>query len=269
MSSVIPIWQPVGFSTHKISKKTGESYGLKATHTGTLDPMAEGVVIVLTGEERFNKYDFAGWLKTYEFEMAFGLSTDSFDAMGMIQEVSSVSALDIDRLREILKNFKGVYIQRVPVFSAILHKGKRLFEYPHLGQEILDLPVKKGVIFEIELLETRTISAKDAVTDIIRRLESIVGYFRQDKIIEQWKQFDYSKVGSFPVVKIRVKISRGMYVRSLSTDIARKLGLPAFVYTLVRTENGKYKKADCMTLEQLFGENFDRNIFKSTFKVVD
>lgn len=58
-------------------------YGVKTAHTGTLDPMAEGVIIVLLGEERYKKYELAGLKKTYEFEISFGFETDTFDGLGL------------------------------------------------------------------------------------------------------------------------------------------------------------------------------------------
>ena len=88
MEKILPIWQPVGYSTHKIAKAVSNKYGVKTSHTGTLDPLAQGVIIVLLDDERLKKYEYAHWPKTYEFEIVFGISTDTYDGMGIVTNKS-------------------------------------------------------------------------------------------------------------------------------------------------------------------------------------
>ena len=268
-SDICPVWQPVGYSTHQISKQIGNLYRQKASHTGTLDPLAEGVIIILLGEERFKKYELAGWKKTYEFEIAFGLGTDSYDAMGMIRQNGSENmGLEKNELGRTVAGFIGEYVQKVPLFSATRYQGKRLFVHARSGMEIPDLPEKKGTIYKIELLDLMDANLKDVVLEIIENLNKIVGDFRQDPIIEEWKNF-LKKPGitdtKIQIAKVKVVISRGMYVRSLSQDIAKAAGVPGFVTSLTRTGNGMYTKKDCKTLEELFGKNYGRDLFVSTF----
>ena len=65
---ILPIYQHQGSSSHMLARQVGQQYGEKATHTGTLDPMAEGVLIVLTGQDRFNKSKYTDWQKVYKIE---------------------------------------------------------------------------------------------------------------------------------------------------------------------------------------------------------
>ena len=111
--TILPIWQPVGYSTHIISAKAAEKFSVPTSHTGTLDPMAEGVAIVLLGEERHKKYEYAEWTKEYVFEIAFGLSTDTYDGLGLVTSFHETSVSQ-DALKNVLAKFKGKYVQDVP-----------------------------------------------------------------------------------------------------------------------------------------------------------
>ena len=281
LPSVLPVYQPIGFSTHQISKKISDLYHVKTSHTGTLDPLAEGVIIVLTGEERLKKIEYAGWKKTYEFEIAFGITTDSFDGMGLITDNrlnhGNKATFDMEQLSKVISKFKGHYEQEVPIYSAIKHQGKKLFHHAKAGNHIEQLPIKKGEIYEIELLGLYEKDLRESVREVLTKLENIVGDFRQDEIIMKWKEYlkeldkydEHKKstdhLPDIRIAKIRVKISRGMYVRSLSQDIAKQVGTNGFTFSILRTQNGIYTTADCHTLEDLFGKNFDRGQFVSKF----
>jgi tRNA pseudouridine55 synthase len=250
---ILPIWQPVGFSTHQITKKIAERYETKSSHTGTLDPLAEGVVIVLLNEERLKKIEHAGWKKTYEFEVAFGLATDSYDALGTITK-TNFKPVSENKLKQTLKELKGKYTQEVPFYSSVRYKGKRLFTYARKGIKV-PLPKKEGEIFDIRLLSLKTQNAKETEQKIIQNLEKITGDFRQQQVITDWEKYftSLTEKEEFTIAKIYAETSRGIYVRSLSQDIAKSVGVPGFVISLVRTKNGDYTKKECKTLEDIFG----------------
>ncbi len=114
---IIPVYKPLGSSTHLLAKKTGDIYQTKATHTGTLDPMANGVVVVLTAEDRFKKSKLANWKKTYEFEILWGATTDSHDLLGLITQTSQ-APVDLKKLEEALHNFTGNITQQLQISAT-------------------------------------------------------------------------------------------------------------------------------------------------------
>ncbi|MBN1162539.1 hypothetical protein JXA34_02210 [Patescibacteria group bacterium] len=270
-SQIIPIWQPIGFSTHQISRNIGGLLNTKATHTGTLDPLAEGVIVVLTGDERFKKDKYSDYIKGYEFGITFGISTDSYDAMGFVtgglRNIGSLNK-EIDRaeIKSVCKKLVGKYTQTVPLYSAIRHGGKRLFEWAHLNIDTPDLPEKKGEIYKLELKKLNKVLFKKIIEEqILPNLYSIVGHFRQEKIIGQWEK---AVAGIDPNVVAALgtfyaETSRGIYVRSLSQDICRDLNAEGFVTSLRRVMNGPYTKKDCKSLGKLFGGSFDKKEFVS------
>lgn len=260
-NDIIPIWQPVGYSTNHLAKSVGNLYGVKATHTGTLDPMAEGVILVLLGDSRLKRQEVSSLIKEYEFEIIFGLSTDSFDSMGFVQKDETHRDLTIntDFIENVCDSFIGKYEQKVPIFSAQLYKGKKLFEWGHLKEEV-PLPSKAGEILDLKLFGFEQVSLKIIVQNILKKIRDIRGNFRQQEIIENWAKYLSTIEPNSKVYKasFKVQMTRGLYVRSLSQDIAERLGTLGFVYSLVRTKNGQYTKKDCKNLSDIFGQEYDK-----------
>ena len=158
-NKIIPVWQPIGFSTYRLTNALACYYGEKATHTGVLDPLAQGVIVVLTGEERFKKLDYSDCVKGYEFDITFGISTDSYDAMGLITK-SNFKVEDTKLNKNIITTTLNTfisenYIQTVPLYCGKKVKGKKLFMYPKNNLPNPDLPLKKGTIYKLELKNTK------------------------------------------------------------------------------------------------------------------
>lgn len=259
-NEVIPIWQPQGYSTYQITKDVAAKLGVKATHTGVLDPMAEGVIIVLVGDTRFEKNKYSNGHKVYEFSITFGISTDSYDGMGLITSVTN--ALNADLLQvpdekavsKILPPFIGKYIQTVPLYSAQKVNGKKLFMYPRLGEPSPALPTKQGEIFDLQLVAYKSVQMLPLVAEILEKIKNIrLGEFRQEEIISNWQKFQKELLLKTTAITATfcVTMSRGMYVRSLSQDICAKLGTLGFVSSLIRLQNGIYTKSECCTLEEV------------------
>ena len=242
---ILPIWQPVGNSTHLIARTIAQKYNVKTSHTGTLDPMAEGVVIILLGEERFKKYEYAKWLKTYEFEIVFGIQTDTYDGMGIITNTFDIGILE-EALVKTLHSFKGSYRQIVPIYSTLKVKGKHLHEHARAHSLVKNLPTRSGEIKDIELLDFYTLPLSTIKKSIVNRIQIVKGDFRQKAIIDQWQNFNAQP--QFQVARIKVNLTKGLYVRSLSQDLAASLKSCGFTYSISRTSNGSYTKEDCVLI---------------------
>lgn len=258
---ILPVWQPVGHSTHIIAAKVAEKYHVLTSHTGTLDPMAEGVIIVLLDEERYKKYEYAEWEKEYEFDIAFGITTDTYDGMGLVTSFYDVDVNE-ECIAEVMKEFVGEYVQDVPPYSSIKIDGKPLhwFARNKLLSGI-DIPKRMGKVFDINLLKFYKIDFKDLVSDIEDRMNKVTGNFRQEKIKTRWHQLSETVDPKFQicVARVRVVLSKGLYVRSLSQDIAVKLNSSGFVFKLKRVRNGMYTRELCKSLPDLFGVNYHQH----------
>ena len=186
----------------------------KIGHTGTLDPMAKGVLVVLT-----NKYtklvDLITSLdKEYIATIKLGIKTDTLDITGNILEENNNINLDEFKIKDTLQSFIGKYIEEIPVYSAVHVNGKRLYEYARNNEEVI-LPKKEVIIYDIELLE-----------------------YKND------------------LIKFRVVVSKGTYIRSLINDICNKLNVIGCMNDLIRTKQGIFKIEDSYTLEEIENGNY-------------
>jgi len=261
---ILPIWQPIGYSTHLISQRVGEHLGVKTSHTGTLDPMAEGVVIVLLGDERLKKKEYAKWKKGYEFEIAMGIETDTYDGMGLITDVSLnlgyLEEVGKEKFQKITKSFIGNYTQKIPPYSTKKIQGKHLHQISRSNKKI-SLPIKKGEIYKFDYVSSRIIKIKDLIENISSRVLLVTGDFRQKEIVDNWKKtFKEREEEDIKIINLYVEISKGMYVRSLTMDFCKKISASGFTYFIKRTKNGDFTRNNAKNLEEIFGSNYKKEI---------
>ena len=123
----------------------------KVGHTGTLDPMAKGVLVVAVNKALKLVDDITSLNKEYIAEVTLGIKTDTLDITGNILEKYDVKSIDKEKLETILKSFIGKYDMEVPIYSAVKVNGKKLYEYAREGKNV-ELPRKIVYINSIELL---------------------------------------------------------------------------------------------------------------------
>ena len=124
---------------NKIRWLIKKQYGIKKIkvgHAGTLDPLAEGLLIVCTGKMTKRITEFQNLNKTYTGKFYLGASTPSFDLETEISEKKSIDHLNDDIIQQAATEFKGKILQTPPIYSAIKHKGKKLYDYARKGERV-------------------------------------------------------------------------------------------------------------------------------------
>ncbi len=252
---IFPLYQPLGVSTHLLAKKAGGLLAEKTTHTGTLDPMAEGVVVVLSGDDRFNKDKYSAWKKEYYFEILFGAATDSYDLLGLTTKDNiwypTQTGKDlVEKIRPKLANFLGRQSQMIPSFSAKRIYGQSYFDLakannkpPSKSQEI--------EIFELEVLAYQDISAVKLKKGIEEKIGLVKGNFRQAESVTSWEEYFQklpSSTATLPVLAFRATTSKRTYIRALVRDLSAVLNIPATTHSITRTANGPFEIKDCLCL---------------------
>lgn len=192
-------------SKHLHTKKVG--------HTGTLDPLATGVLIVCTNHDTKLVDILTSKNKEYIATMRLGIQTDTGDITGNIIKRATYKVTK-DQIIKVLNNFLGSSTQTVPIYSAVKINGKKLYEYARNGEEVT-LPTREINISNIELLD-----------------------YHDD------------------LIKFKVTVSKGTYIRSLIEDIGKTLQTVATMEDLVRTKQGNYKIEDSYTLEDIKNDNY-------------
>lgn len=153
MQGILLINKDKGFTSHDVVALCRKHLGLKKIgHTGTLDPMARGVLPILVGKATKISNYLMGQDKVYEGTMQFGYRTDTLDADGEILEVSPNKIFIEKDLLEAMKLFTGKIDQVPPMYSAIKIKGKKLYEYARQGQEV-ERKTRQVEIYSFDLLD--------------------------------------------------------------------------------------------------------------------
>lgn len=218
---------------------------VKMTYAGRLDPMAEGVLVLLTGEKNKEREAYTGLPKEYEFEFMLGVTTDTYDLLGKVtstKEVGDISEGDV--VRE-LKKYEGTFEQSYPAYSSKVVDGKQLFEYARAGTiGKIVLPKHSVTVESITLEGTREISREDFLKETIGAIESVTGDFRQKEIVTLWKKYIEDAPEMLTIYKAHVSCGSGFYVRQLVSDVGNTLGTGAVTCRILRTRVGDYKLED-------------------------
>jgi len=211
---ILNLYKPSGEGSNDCIYKMRRASGIKKIgHTGTLDPMASGVLPLCIGSAaRITEYldlDF----KTYICTMELGYETDTLDATGEIvkdmrqsMELSKVRANDVER---VVSAFHGYVEQTPPKYSAVWVDGRRLYNYARAGEEV-EIPKRRVYISDFQIMEI-----------------------------------------ALPVVRFKVTCSKGTYIRSICRDIGDSLGVCGTMTALLRTQSGIFTADSAITVEKL------------------
>lgn len=205
---------------------------VKVGHTGTLDPFATGLLILVLGKytkraEQFSKLD-----KTYEAELTLGKTSTTGDPEGKITSYSSLDTSYPDlsvpkrqKITEVLKSLEGEIMQKPHKYSAVKIGGQRAYKLARAGKEV-EIEPRKVEIRKIELNEYKS-----------------------------------------PKLKITTEVSSGTYIRTLAEDIGEKLATGAYLTSLRRTRVGSHDINEAMKLDDIKAEQIARNLKQLQIKV--
>lgn len=156
MNGVIVVNKEKGYTSRDVVNIIGKHFKTKKIgHTGTLDPLATGVLVICMGKslklvEMLTNHD-----KEYIAKVKLGIETDTLDVTGNVINEKEVPNLTKEDIEKVLSEFLGHIKQQVPIFSAIKVNGKKLYEYARNGEEVT-LPVKEVDIYNLELISDIT-----------------------------------------------------------------------------------------------------------------
>src|SRR5699024_9047515 len=213
MDGVLSLYKPKGMTSHDCVMKVRRLLRIKKVgHTGTLDPSVEGVLPICIGEATKVIPFLLPLDKVYIADVYLGKSTTTEDADGEVVKQEQVQGFpDTDDINRVLKQFHGTIKQTPPMYSAIKVNGKKLYEYARENIEV-ERPTREVTIHDIELLE------------------------------------DHMANDTF---RIKVRCSKGTYIRTLAVDIGAVLGYPAHMSFLERIETDGVQLVETVTFDTL------------------
>jgi len=225
----------------RLQEAIPELRGETLTYAGRLDPLAEGVLLVLVGEEGKRKEMYLGLRKTYQLDVLFGWGTDTYDIAGKLTEVSD-KRIAMVPLMDAVVQLPRTYDQPYPPYSSKPVGGKPLFQWAREGRlSEIAIPTHSVTIYGSVLRHSETVSGADLFEYIDRSLMKLTGDFRQEDIRRCWREYLGSRYDNlYDVATLEIEASSGTYMRSIAHELGAVLGVPALAYRIVRTSVGMY-----------------------------
>ena len=209
MNGIVIIDKPAGWTSQDVTARLRRVFGTRRIgHSGTLDPMATGVLPVFVGRATRGVEFFEHAEKTYETELLLGVATDTEDTTGTVLSRREVS-MTPEQLAAVLERFRGEIMQIPPMYSALKVNGQKLCDLARKGRQVERQP-RPVTIHELTLL---------------------------------------SREGD--TLRLRVRCSKGTYIRTLCADIGEALGCGGCMQALRRTQAGEYTIAEAVPLQRL------------------
>lgn len=214
LSGALVVDKPSGPTSHDVVIKVRRILKTRVGHTGTLDPLASGVLPLLIGKATRLAQFFQIHDKEYVAQIRFGKTTTTYDREGAIVETKPVPSISADRVQEVLSEFRGTLQQFPPLYSAVKVQGRKLYDVARKtlpgDRPQMEVPGRTVTIYKLELL---------------------------DQAPDLWT--------------IHIHCSSGTYVRSLAHDVGRVVGCGAYLDDLRRTRSGCFDLSRTVGLEQL------------------
>lgn len=219
MDGILVINKQEGYTSRDVVNEVCKILNTKKVgHTGTLDPIAKGVLVLCIGKATKLVEILTSDEKEYIAEATLGIKTDTLDNTGKILEEVSVNVTK-EQIVDVLNSMIGKYNQEVPIYSAVKIDGKKLYEYARNNINV-ELPKRNVEIKKIKLLD-----------DI---------------------KYDKNKV----IFKFKCLVSKGTYIRSLINDIAKKLNTIGIMSDLIRTKQGNFLIDKSYSLQDIRNNNY-------------
>ncbi|MEK7552174.1 MAG: hypothetical protein AAB534_02035 [Patescibacteria group bacterium] len=242
----------------RLRKEKPEYKDSRLTYAGRLDPMAEGVLLILEGDyTEANKLEVLKLPKQYYFEVLWGFKSDTFDILG-IPEKGKTGMVDQTKLDQALLEIKNLKEISYPPFSSKTLNGIPLFKLAREGKlDKSKIPTRDINIFSLIKVKDFEISPEDLLKLVRERIFLVAGDFRQKETEKKWSQIlsnskDRHLRSSelqrteeiFSVSCFRAEVSTGTYIRSLANRMGEMLGTGALCLKIVREKVGEYKMGE-------------------------
>ena len=242
---LINAYKPIGKTPLEVigqlRKVEPELQDKKIGYAGRLDPMAEGVLLLMVDPETKNRDKYQKLDKSYRFQILFGIETDSLDLLGLITRTDD-KEIHRQTLTKVIHDLQGKFTLPYPAYSSKTVKGKPLFWWARNNRlDEIKIPENRSHISAIQVEDLDNISKDQLANRIEKTIPKIKGDFRQEEILEKWKEFiRETEKEYFQTTKIFVEVSSGTYVRSLTKEIAKQLNTVATTLSITRLSVGHF-----------------------------
>lgn len=257
MQKAIAVYKPAGLTPLEVINQLRVTdpalANIKIAYAGRLDPLAHGVLLLMLGEETKRRDNYLSLPKSYEFTVCFGLQTDTYDVLGIVQN-KTLQQPDTNVnifVNTFVNKHQGKLIMKYPPYSSKTVNAKPLFWWARNNKldEII-IPTREIEIFALSCLSIGEISVSSLKQKIETAINSVHGDFRQEEILGQWDHL-FSTVNQNVKLKtaaFSITCSSGTYIRELTNSMGEELGCGATTIDILRTAVGEYTIDQAQTL---------------------
>lgn len=209
----------------------------KITYAGRLDPLAEGLMILLTDDDVHKKDDYNRLDKIYEVDFILGVETDTYDMLGIINHTGTFN--EPETLEQDINNLVGIQKQPYPPYASKTVHGKPLWQHAREGTlNDISVPTQEINIFQSEFLGHRVLSLQQFQSEFLEIISKVAGDFRQEEILAGWGEYIARHSRKYCVYTARFKVSSGTYIRGLIHILGQQWGTGAACLKIRRTQIG-------------------------------
>lgn len=249
------IWKYVGETPlqalRRFRMRTVLPEDVPLSYSGRLDPMAEGKILILIGDECKKEKEYRKMDKEYQVEILLGVKTDTGDVLGIPHIETFVPEIQTQILKKVFKKSRGIHEWPYPHYSSKPVHGKPLHTWAREGRlHEIELPKTTSRIVSLYLNDIKRMQSHALERFILQKIKTLEKYnggkpcsdFRQTEIELAWKQqFRDAKKTDFLIVTCTCIAGSGTYMRTLAEHIGKELGTTACALSINRKRIGTYR----------------------------
>jgi len=223
-------------------------------YAGRLDPMAEGVLLVLRDDENNDAARYRALDKEYVVRVLFGFATDTYDALGLVDDERPVPT--DERVRSVVVSLPGRFEQPWPPYSARRVHGRAMYYWARRGGVPgTQPPATARTLHTVAIVASGAVARSVLRTAIETRVTRVRGDFRQPEIVARWSTVLAKSGGDLPWFDLRVHCSSGTYMRSLAHRIGTQIESAAIALHIVRERVGEFRREEARKLGDATGQD--------------
>jgi tRNA pseudouridine55 synthase len=246
---VVPYYKRIGETPKEAIARLRQAKPDLATETlsyaGRLDPLADGLLLVLVGDANQERESYLALEKAYRFTVLFGFSTDTYDIAGRLAEMSN-KRVDTMALIKAVTALPGQWEEPYPPFSSKPVLGRPLFAWAREGRlDEITIPRHRVEVKKASLLRIGAIAGSELDALVRDRISALSGDFRQREILACWERnLEGAYAREYDTVDIEITCASGTYVRTIAHGLGISLAVPALALSITRTAVGPYELRD-------------------------
>ncbi len=230
MESILVLNKQIGETPLECINRFRESHpdyrDIKMTYAGRLDPIASGVLIVLTGDMVYKKDEYLKLPKRYECTAILGIATDTYDVLGIPSSYQKEGLeIEFEKVKSVLESYIGTFSQPYPPYSSKTINGEQMHTLARTGRlSELVIPKQSVTVHSILNIQITSVALKDIYDEVIQIINRVTGDFRQQEIIAKWGQLYHEhKEAVINLVSFTIDVSGGTYIRGIVHELGQKL----------------------------------------------